>query len=111
MPYSDRKTFKMKEPYYSVIFTSLQTDRTEGYAEMATCMENLAKLEPGFLGVESARGALGITVSYWKSTEDIKNWKTNIDHLMAQKIGQKKWYKWYKVRICRVEHEYEFQND
>ena len=72
-----------------MIFTSLQTDRTDGYSEMAKSMENLAKLQPGFLGVESAKGALGITISYWKSTEDIKNWKTNIDHLMAQKLGKK----------------------
>ena len=100
----------MKEPYYTVIFTSLQTDRTEGYSEMAKSMENLAKLQPGFLGIESARGALGITISYWKSTEDIKNWKANIDHLTAQKMGKEKWYRWYKVRICKVEREYEFQN-
>lgn len=30
---------------------------------------------PGFLGVESARDTVGITVSYWRSEEDIAHWK------------------------------------
>lgn len=101
----------MKEPYYAVIFTSVQTAQTEGYSEMAETMESLAKLQPGFLGVESASEEIGITISYWKTTEDIKNWKINLDHLMAQKLGKDQWYRWYKVRICKVEREYEFHNN
>ena len=101
----------MKEPYYAVIFTSLQTDKSEGYSEIAEAMENLAKLQHGFLGVESAKEDVGITISYWKTTKDIKNWKANLDHLMAQKLGKDQWYCWYKVRVCKVEREYEFHND
>ena len=100
----------MKEPYYAVIFTSLQTDQTEGYSEMAESMENLAKLQPGFIGVESAKEDIGITISYWETIDAIKNWKANLDHLMAQKLGKAQWYRWYKVRICKVEREYEFHN-
>jgi heme-degrading monooxygenase HmoA len=100
----------MKEPYYAVIFTSLQTDQSEGYSEMAEAMENQAKLQHGFLGIENAREEIGITISYWETTEDIKNWKANLDHLMAQKLGKNQWYRWYKVRICKVEREYEFHN-
>ncbi|MFT4668968.1 MAG: heme-degrading monooxygenase HmoA [Ulvibacter sp.] len=62
----------MKEPYYAVIFTSLQTDQAEGYSEMAEAMENLAKLQPGFLGVESPHEELGITISYWETLDGIK---------------------------------------
>jgi len=98
----------MKELYYAVIFTSTQTFQTEGYAEMADAMENLAKLQPGYVGLESARADVGITISYWESLDDIKNWKANLDHLMAQKQGREQWYNWYKVRICKVEREYEF---
>jgi heme-degrading monooxygenase HmoA len=101
----------MKSPYYAVIFTSVQTSNTNGYSEMAAAMENLAKLQPGFLGVESARDELGITISYWETTDDIRNWKANLDHLMAQKLGRNQWYHWYKVRVCKVEREYEFCND
>ena len=99
---------ELKKPYYAVIFTSLRTDGDQGYAEMAEEMESLAKKQTGFLEMESARDGLGITVSYWESLEAIADWKANMDHRQAQKSGIKTWYTWYKVRICRVEREYEF---
>lgn len=98
----------LSTPYYAVIFTSIRTDGDNGYEAMATTMDEIAKQQAGFLGVESARNDIGITVSYWKSIEAIKNWKANTDHLIAQKYGREKWYKHYKVRICKVERDYEF---
>jgi len=100
----------MNKPYYAVIFTNKQTDHLEGYDEMADAMEKLAKKQPGYIGFESARNDLGIAISYWESLEDIRNWKANLDHLEAQVSGTKKWYSWYKVRICKVEREYEFNS-
>mgnify|MGYP001442668401 CR=1 FL=1 len=99
------------EPYYAVIFTSVQSKNINGYAEMADLMETLAKQQPGFLGMECARNEVGITVSYWQNLENIKNWKANLDHLNAQQKGREQWYSYYKVRICKVEKEYEFLNN
>lgn len=98
----------MKPPYYAVIFTSTRTSVDEGYAEMATKMVELAQQQEGFLGVESARNEVGITVSYWRDLESIKNWKNNLDHLDAQLKGRTKWYEKYTVRIALVEREYSF---
>ena len=95
-------------PYYAVIFTSTQTEHVEGYSEMADLMETLAKQQNGFIGVDSARNEVGITVSYWESLEAIKNWKIQSEHLLAQQKGREQWYNWYHVRICKVEREYEF---
>tara|TARA_R110000787_G_scaffold109035_2_gene217579 strand:- start:66871 stop:67176 length:306 start_codon:yes stop_codon:yes gene_type:complete len=100
----------MNKPYYAVIFTNKQTKDIEGYSEMADTMESLAKKQPGYLGFENARNELGIAISYWKTLDDIKNWKANLDHLEAQVSGKNKWYSWYKVRICKVEREYEFNS-
>jgi heme-degrading monooxygenase HmoA len=98
------------KPYYAVIFTSTQNQNIEGYTEMANNMENLAKQQAGYLGMESARNAIGITVSYWESLEAIKNWKQQTDHLIAQQKGRQNWYSWYNVKICKVEHEYDFNS-
>lgn len=95
-----------KPPYYAVIFTSVRTDIDEGYAQMADKMVRLAAEQPGFLGMESARDGLGITVSYWDSLEAIKNWKNNLEHLAAQKLGHEKWYSSFKTRISKVERDY-----
>ncbi|WP_298302080.1 antibiotic biosynthesis monooxygenase [Flavobacterium sp.] len=99
----------MELPYYAVIFTSKRTEVDENYSEMATKMVELAQLQEGFLGIESARNDIGITVSYWRALEDIKNWKQNLDHLDAQKMGVSKWYENYIVRIALVEKEYSFE--
>ncbi|WP_336070567.1 antibiotic biosynthesis monooxygenase [Mesoflavibacter sp. CH_XMU1404-2] len=99
-----------KTPYYAVIFTSVRTNKDEkDYTKMAELMLNLAKQQPGFLGEESARNAVGITVSYWKDLESIKAWKQQTDHKLAQQKGRTDWYKQYKTRICKVERDYEFE--
>jgi len=95
-------------PYYAVIFTSLRTEGDFGYAKMAEAMEKLAAAQPGFLGIESARDGLGITVSYWESLDAIAAWKRNAQHLVAQQRGHDTWYEEFKVRICRVERDYAF---
>lgn len=95
-------------PYYAVIFTSLRTGGDNGYADMADAMVEAAAKQPGFLGVESAREGLGITVSYWDSLESIAAWKRDSAHLDAQKLGRDRWYESYKTRICKVERDYDF---
>ncbi|WP_077923956.1 antibiotic biosynthesis monooxygenase [Spirosoma sp. 209] len=95
-------------PYYAVIFSSLRTSETDGYGDMATRMVELAHEQPGFLGVESARQEVGITVSYWDSLDAIRQWKQHAEHRLAQQQGRQRWYESYTVRICRVERAYAF---
>ncbi len=95
-------------PYYAVIFSSLRADDDPAYHETALRMVELAREQPGFLGMESARNEVGITVSYWESEEAIRRWKQQTDHLEAQQSGRKNWYSAYSVRVCRVERAYEF---
>ncbi len=95
-----------KPPYYAVIFTSILTEGDNGYGETAVRMMDLAAQQPGFLGVESARQHVGITVSYWSSLEAISHWKQNSEHLVAQKYGRSRWYADFRIRISKVEREY-----
>jgi len=95
--------------YYAVIFTSTLEVDHDGYEEMANRMIQLVKEQDGFLGYDSARESLGITICYWDSLESIAKWKNNSEHLFAQQQGIAKWYNSYKLRICKVEREYEFR--
>lgn len=99
---------KPAPPYYAVIFTSVRTEHDQGYARMAEDMAQLASQQPGYLGMEHARDKVGITISYWESLQSIADWKNQADHLLAQDLGKTSWYSQYKVRICKVEREYEF---
>jgi heme-degrading monooxygenase HmoA len=96
-----------RPPYFAVIFTSVRTDGDNGYAEMASQMLELASQQPGFLGFESARQGIGISVSYWSSEEAIAAWKENLAHRLAQGRARE-WYGAFRVRVCRVEREYGF---
>jgi len=96
-------------PYFAVIFTSIRTTGDNGYAEMADQMLEMARQQEGFLGVESARNEIGITVSYWRDLECIKKWRENMEHSVARDKGRKEWYKSFKVRIAKVEREYGFE--
>lgn len=97
-------------PYYAVIFTSIRTEAdTENYSQMAALMSELASEQAGFLGMESAREKIGITVSYWDNLESIRNWKLNAEHQAARELGREKWYSAFKTRICLVERDYNWE--
>jgi heme-degrading monooxygenase HmoA len=96
-------------PYYAVIFTTLRTDVDAGYGETADRMLQLAAGQPGFLGAESAREGVGITVSYWESPEAIRAWKAHTEHVLARERGRRDWYRAYKTRVCKVERDYGFE--
>lgn len=101
-------------PYVAVIFTSqrvtaaAQTGDDDGYAAMADAMDAQAKLQPGYLGIESARDAdgFGITVSYWRTSEDARACKRVAEHSAAQRLGRERWYRAYRVRVAEVGRAY-----
>ena len=98
-------------PYYAVIFTSQRTPVDQGYGDMADHMVALAAQQPGYLGVESTRGedGLGITVSYWRSPEDIAAWRRNAEHKIARDAGRSDWYQRYTLRVAKVERAYAWE--
>ncbi|MBY0595345.1 antibiotic biosynthesis monooxygenase family protein [Bacillus bingmayongensis] len=98
-------------PYYAVIFTSQLSQDTTDYSDVAEEMEKLAKEQPGFIDVESARdtSGLGITISYWESLEAIQQWRENAAHTIARQRGREQWYESFHMKICVVEREYNFQ--
>jgi heme-degrading monooxygenase HmoA len=96
---------------FAVIFTSTRTEGDNGYAEAAERMDLLVREQPGFLGVESVRGAdgVGITVSYWQSEAAILAWRQNPEHRLIQVRGRSEWYSSFQTRVCKVEREYRFR--
>jgi len=98
-------------PYYAVVFCTQRTELDgEGYQATAERMEELARRQAGFLGIESVRGAdgRGITVSYWDSLDAIECWHAEAEHLVAQRLGRERWYAWFQLQVCRVERAYQF---
>ena len=95
-------------PYYAVVFSSQRTEGDAGYDRMAAAMSDLAAMQPGYLGHESARSAdgFGITVSYWRDENSVRRWKSVVEHQAAQVLGRELWYSHYEVRIAKIERAY-----
>lgn len=98
----------IEPPYYAVIFSSRRTGGDGGYEATAQRMVELSSGMPGFLGIESVRGAdgFGITVSYWRDEASIAAWRQHDEHLIAQQRGAREWYEHFDIRIAKVERAY-----
>ena len=98
-----------KPPYYPVIFTTVKSENQEGYAEMNARMFALAQQQKGYIGIESAKGEIGLSVTYWETLEDINNWKNHAEHLLAQEKGYSTWYQAFTTRVCLVERDHFYE--
>lgn len=111
-------------PYVAVIFTNVRARVVgpdgssapvddEGYGAMAERMDSLARDQPGYIGIESVRGAdgFGITVSYWETEAHAAAWKQVTEHLGAQLLGRERWYERYVTRVATVTRSYAWQRD
>lgn len=96
----------LQPPYYVAIFTSVLKEEHPGYHEMANKMEELAQKQEGFLGIDSSRSEIGITVSYWRDLPSLQAWGRNTEHLIAKQKGKEEWYVKHITRIAKVEKEY-----
>ncbi|MEU9332898.1 antibiotic biosynthesis monooxygenase [Streptomyces sp. NPDC048290] len=98
-------------PYHIVVFSTVRTERQDGYAETNARMEELVKEIPGFLGLDHAQtpGGLGITVGYFRDADAIARWRSDDEHRAAQRRGMSEWYERYTVQVAKVERSQEFQ--
>ena len=97
----------VEAPCYAVIFTATLAEDNVGYVAMAKKLQGLVENQPGYLGVRSVtERKREVTVSYWRTLEDIQNWKERPHHATAQALGKSKWYSDYQVEICKMERGY-----
>jgi heme-degrading monooxygenase HmoA len=94
-------------PYYAVIAPAEVREDLRGYPELAAKLVELAKQQPGFLGIESGwQRGFALAVSYWASLEAIEAWRRNAQHLLAKRKGTSDWFAKYVTRIAKVERVY-----
>jgi heme-degrading monooxygenase HmoA len=96
----------------AVIFVARRTlDDAAGYDDAAVRMDKLASEQPGYLGMDSVRGAdgLGITVSYWKNDVAAKAWRDHPEHAETRDAGRDRWYSDYSLHVAQVTRSYDWQ--
>jgi len=92
---------------YVVIFRAEIARLDAEYEEMAARMRDLAISQYGCREfVISTEGNQELALSYWDNEDQIKVWRNNAEHLLAQSKGQNKWYSTYTVEVAEVVRSY-----
>ena len=92
---------------FAVIFRAEIAELDEDYAATAAKMRRIAMNQYGCKEFTSCcDGEQEIAISYWESESQIKEWRTNSEHLAAQGKGRKKWYKSYSVQVVEIKRDY-----
>jgi heme-degrading monooxygenase HmoA len=93
----------------AVIFVSQRTEADpEGYTAAAEAMDRLAAAQPGYRGIDSARGGdgVGVTVSYWADEAAAIAWRHHAEHAAIREMGRARWYERYSASVATVTRSY-----
>ena len=99
---------------YAVIFeVEIAEGKQNQYLEIAAMLkEQLVKM-PGFISIERFESLVNegklLSLSFWEKEEDLLFWKKNVEHMAAQKKGRASIFKDYRIRIAKVERDYNMQ--
>ncbi|MCI0506602.1 MAG: antibiotic biosynthesis monooxygenase [Gammaproteobacteria bacterium] len=92
---------------YAVIFKATIKELDETYTATAARMRDLAISKYGCVEFTTlTEGNQEIAISYWSNQEQIKAWKKDPEHRMAQELGRVKWYQSYQIQIVEIIREY-----
>jgi heme-degrading monooxygenase HmoA len=98
----------------AVMFVNQRNARDgDGYGETADAMDRAAARQPGYLGMDSVRGAdgLGITISYWADEAAARGWRADLAHRDAIERGRSDWYDRYEVIVAEVTRSYDWARE
>jgi len=92
---------------YAVIFRAEVAELDDEYSSMAMRMRDLAMSQYGCTQFTSCtQGNTEIAISYWQTLDQIRQWKQNTEHLVAQGMGRAKWYRSYSVEVVELLRSY-----
>jgi len=103
-----------RPPYHVAILRYRRNgEDAAGYREALRDMIEMARLQPGCLGMESVDGedGEGVTLSYWTDEASIRAWRARDDRGVIREKDRRGWYAHYALQIARVERAYEWSRD
>ena len=96
-----------------IIEFELRAGATSKFETALKKMHEQLKQYDGFLAETPCRSLDNektfLTLSYWRDRESIKAWRDDSQHKRVQQLGRKEIMAWYKIRVCKLEREYEWE--
>jgi len=88
---------------YAVIFKATMAEVDDEYLATAQRLRELAFEKYGCVDfVAVTEGKEEIAVSYWETEQQIRDWKNDPEHRLAQGKGRDKWYTSFTVEVCEI---------
>ncbi len=76
-------------------------------------MQERVKQFDGFLGevpyLSKENENTYVTLFYWRDRESIKVWREDPEHVEVQRLSRERIFASYKIRVCELEREYEWE--
>jgi heme-degrading monooxygenase HmoA len=94
-----------------IVFRSrLKPGISADYAALAQRMTALAHTMPGFVSEKNfvADDGERVTVVEFEHADGLHAWRTNPEHIAAQKLAREKFYTNYHIQVCTLDRESKF---
>ena len=97
----------MRTMLITVFRSRLKPGLRDEYAAAVDRMSELARTMPGYISHKSfyAEDGERCTIVEFAHEEGLRTWRTNPEHLVAQKMAQQNYYTEYGVQVCTLDRE------
>ena len=82
------------------------------YPAMLARMEEIVTAMPGYISSEdfiSEDGTRDLSIVRFESLEALEAWRTNPEHLEAQRLARERYFESYHIQVLATVREYAFQ--
>jgi len=81
------------------------------YVALVDQMEKIARTMPGYISHKGffAEDGERVTIVEFEHEEGLHAWRTNPEHIAAQKLARQKYYTEYHVQVCTLDRESKFK--
>jgi heme-degrading monooxygenase HmoA len=88
----------------TVFRSRLKPGVREEYVALVDQMEKLARTMPGYVSHKGffADDGERVTIVEFEHEEGLRAWRTNPEHIAAQKLARQKYYTEYSVQVCTL---------
>jgi heme-degrading monooxygenase HmoA len=95
----------------TVFRSRLRPGVREDYVALVEKIAAVARTMPGYISHKGffADDGERVTIVEFEHEEGMRAWRTNPEHVAAQKLARTKYYTEYNVQICRLERESKFK--
>jgi heme-degrading monooxygenase HmoA len=94
----------------TVFRSRLKPGVRDEYVALVERMNELAKTMPGYISHKGffADDGERVTIVEFAHEDGLKAWRTNPEHIAAQKLARQKYYTEYHVQVCTLDRESKF---